>query len=415
MKFLSLVGALVVTSSSRAFAPLYAASVQRTAPSALFSSAPPPDATQELDEAAIQWELLRKHHAKGSWKGIWTSYNYIGDVIDETVASVDLDVADDKKTISQTHTIVVGAKRSDCATCFDSMETKSFPVAKYTAENMLKSRTAASSMVNGPSLLKSGVMATELILSHGDGRLRVTFQHAPVWAAGVEPGSCPPQGLKLFRCMISREALRATAPTAETEAADVPAEGNPTFYRPVPPFDWHKKWGGTAWTWGPQAGDRGWSLEELDDEDAWHGTAPPETWNLRLQGGIFVQAPRVITEGEAGLCRLAWLPDSDTLLRVETGVTALQPMFMDDDTLAGFEPPSLASLRCDILDNLGDLEGEPDFATKKAMFDAPSPEADATETTDSSGDDAEAAKSSSDDDADDDDSGLQAIRNAMSL
>jgi hypothetical protein len=42
--------------------------------------------------------------------------------------------------------------------------------------------------------------------------------------------------------MISREARRATAPTAETEEASPPTEGNPVFFRPVPPFDWHKKW-----------------------------------------------------------------------------------------------------------------------------------------------------------------------------
>merc|ERR1719437_123363 len=46
------------------------------------------------DDPAIQWELFNKHHAKGSWKGVWTSYDYIGDVIDETVASVDLNKMD---------------------------------------------------------------------------------------------------------------------------------------------------------------------------------------------------------------------------------------------------------------------------------------------------------------------------------
>jgi Domain of unknown function (DUF3598) len=315
----------------------------------------PNDLTEE-DDIEIQWDLFKRHHAKGSWKGVWTSYDYIGDVIDETIASVDLNLKDDGQSIEHTHTIVVGAKRSDCATCFDSMETKTLPIAQYTPSNLRKCRLAAVSMVNGPSLLRSGAMATELVLAHGDGRVRVLLQHAPVWEKGVEPGSCPPQGLKLFRCLVSREALRPTAPTAETEAGSPPAKGNPVFFRPVPPFDWHKKWGGTSWTWGPNTGNRGWSLEEMEETDAWHGITPVETWNLRLPGGVFVQAPRVVTNSVAGICRLAWLPDDENLLRVEASVMALRPMLLDDDTMVGFEPPSLASLRCDMMKKLGELE-----------------------------------------------------------
>lgn len=75
-----------------------------------------------------------------------TTYDYIGDVIDETVASVDLNAKknnDGEDFIEHTHTIVIGAKRSDCKTCFDSMEQKILPVSQYTPENILqKSRLA---------------------------------------------------------------------------------------------------------------------------------------------------------------------------------------------------------------------------------------------------------------------------------
>jgi len=316
------------------------------------------------DDPSIQWELLNKHHAKGSWKGIWTTYDYIGDVIDETVASVDLnyrkETDEGQDVVEHTHTIVVGAKRSDCETCFDSMEQKTLPVQKFTPDNILqKSRLAGVSMVNGPSILRSGAMATELILSHGDGRVRVTFHHAPVWERGVEPGSCPPQGLKLFRTMLSREAIRPTAPTVETEAKETPKEGNPTFFRPVPPFNWHKKWRGTSWTWGPQTGNRGWAVGELEETDSWHGITPVECWNLRLPGGVHVQAPRIISDATVGICRLAWLPDDETLLRVEAGVSALQPKVIEDDLMVGFEPPSLTSLRCDMMEKAGELENAP--------------------------------------------------------
>ncbi len=289
-----------------------------------------------------------------------TSYDYIGDVIDETVASVDLNPSGGGDEIEHTHTIVVGAKKSDCETCFDSMEQKTLPVQKYTPDNILqKSRLAGISMVNGPSILRSGAMATELILKHGDGRVRVVFNHAPVWAKDVEPGSCPPQGLKLFRTMVSREATRPTAPTFETEAKEAPEKGNPVFFRPVPPFNYHKKWRGTSWTWGPQSGNRGWAVEELDETDAWQGITPVDCWNLRLPGGIHVQAPRIITDATVGICRMAWLPDDETLLRVEAGVSALQPMVVEDDMMIGFEPPSLTSLRCDMLEKAGELENAP--------------------------------------------------------
>ena len=74
--------------------------------------------------------------------------------------------------------IVTDAKLSDCATCFDSMQTKDLPVAEYTKDMLLnkKIRCAANSLVIGPTLLRSGVMAMELVLSQGDARLRTILQ-----------------------------------------------------------------------------------------------------------------------------------------------------------------------------------------------------------------------------------------------
>ena len=241
-------------------------------------------------------------------------------------------------------------------------------------------------MVIGPSVLKSGAMSTELVLRHGDGRVRVTFQHAPVWERGVEPGSCPPQGLKLFRTVVSKEKLRPITPedtegtiqgppTAEEEKSNPPQPGNPKFFRPVPPFFWHAKWSGTSWTWGPQTGDRGWAIQEMDEVDSWHGRPAGDatgTWSLRLPGGILIQCPRVIVGGNAGICRLAWMPEDEglpgtsndggtaKLLRVEASVSALEPVISDDDEnmMVGFYPPSLGSLRSDIMEKIGELEGQ---------------------------------------------------------
>ena len=64
----------------------------------------------------------------------------------------------------------------------------------------------------------------------------------------------------------------------------------------------------------------------------------------------------LITDAATEICRLAWLPDDDTLLRVEAGVTALQPMIVEEDMMIGFEPPALSSLRCDMMKKVGELE-----------------------------------------------------------
>jgi len=325
----------------------------------------------------------------GEWWGKWETYNYMGDVQSSNVGAVSLQPDSESKSVTHTHRILSSSTSSDCPTCFSSSEVTTLPpIATYTPETLgIRHRCAASGMVVGPSLLKSGAMSTELVLRHGDGRVRVTFQHAPVWERGVEPGSCPPQGLKLFRTMVSKERLRPASPDGidesiiqgppsyDEEKSNPPVPGNPRFFRPIPPFKWHAKWSGTSWTWGPQTGDRGWSLSEVDEADAWHGRPMGDatgTWSLRLGGGVLLQCPRVIVGGNAGICRLAWLPEDDgevgtledgntaKLLRVEASVNALEPIVSEDDEdmMVGFYPPSLGSLRTDVLEKVGELEGQ---------------------------------------------------------
>ena len=292
---------------------------------------------------------------------------------------------DDSNSVTHTHRILSSSTQSDCTTCFSSSEVTTLPVATYAPETLgRRNRCAAQGMVIGPSVLKSGAMSTELVLRHGDGRVRVTFQHAPVWERGVEPGSCPPQGLKLFRAVVSKEKLRPIVedgegtiqgpPSADEEQASPPPPGNPRFFRPIPPFKWHAKWAGTSWTWGPQTGDRGWQIEEVDEADAWHGRPTGDqtgTWSLKLPGGVLIQCPKVIVGGMAGICRLAWLPEDEgevgteydgnraKLLRIEASVSALEPVISEEDSemMVGFYPPSLGSLRTDVLEKMGELEG----------------------------------------------------------
>lgn len=222
-------------------------------------------------------------------------------------------------------------------------------------------------------------MATELVLSHQDGRIRIVYQYAPVWEKDIEPGSCPPQGLKLFRILVSKEVLRETPTTYQSEQSsdnNIGSDSNSiSFYRSIPPYKWHKKWSGTSWTWGIQAGNRGWKIDELDanSDDAWHGISPPSLWNLRIPGGIYIQCPRVITqslltsteydttESTSALFRFAWLPNDETLLRLEVGIVASKPLIDNDGDMIGFQPPKLISYRCDMLNNGGELENQPTF------------------------------------------------------
>ncbi|KAL7545301.1 hypothetical protein ACHAWF_008655 [Thalassiosira exigua] len=349
-----------------------------------------PDAPRTAaEDAVLQWDLFTRHHARdGEWWGIWDTFDYMGDSVDKAAAGVCLTPSEKGDAVTHAHKMVASSTQSDCATCFSSSEVTTMPtIATYTPETLgRRIRCAANGMVAGPSVLRSGAMSTELVLRHGDGRVRATFQHAPVWERGVEPGSCPPQGLKLFRAVVAKEKLRPGEnyegvegtiqgpPSPEEEKEDPPSPGNPRFFRPVPPFKWHAKWSGTSWTWGPQTGDRGWAISEVDEADAWHGRPAGDaagTWSLRLPGGVLIQCPRVVVGGAAGLCRLAWMPEDDgeagtpedgnraKLLRIEASVSALEPVISDEDEemMVGFHPPSLGSLRTDVLEKVGELEG----------------------------------------------------------
>lgn len=372
----------ILTSSSRFF--FLTSSKSKTA---IFSS----KSQQQQDEQdQIQWDLFLKHQARGKWRGTWTSYDYMGDVLDETIGSVNLLLDPELQTVQHTHEIVQGKISSDCKTCFDSENVKTIHVANYSRGNIGTYRCASLAMCAGPSLMmRSGVMSTELVLTNSgngsggdngigaaDKRLRVIYQHAPVWERGVEPGSCPPHALKLFRTMVAREVLLSVNDRDSEKEGQTDVDPRNIFRNAVPPYEWHQKWGGSSWTWGPQSGDRGWSIEELEEVDAWHGRPTGDTsdvWAMRLSGGILLQCPRIISTGRVGLCRLAWLlPEEEgeekRLLRVEAGIMALEPVIDEEnDVMLGFYPPDLASLRCDVLQKYGELENVSMIEKLKSM------------------------------------------------
>ena len=183
---------------------------------------------------------------------------------------------------------------------------------------------------------------------------------------------------------------------------------------------------------GEEAGDRGWSIEEMEEGDAWHGRPTGDTsdvWGMRLPGGILLQCPRVITTGRAGLCRLAWLPEDDAeegtaadgdtakLLRVEASVVALEPILDEDnDVMLGFYPPKLGSLRCDVLQKVGELENTSMLEKLKKMGETDSQIDGSIAPQDENGfATGEEGDGSGEDETPLDDSGLDTIRNALKL
>ena len=64
-------------------------SIIRTKSSKLHITNGSPDAPKTIEEdAALQWGLFTKHHAidNAEWWGTWSTYNYMGDLEDSTVA-----------------------------------------------------------------------------------------------------------------------------------------------------------------------------------------------------------------------------------------------------------------------------------------------------------------------------------------
>jgi hypothetical protein len=130
----------------------------------------------------IQWELFRKHHARfrdapddgpvtTSWVGRWTTYDYVGDILLETMPAAvnymytSAPSSNDAK-VQVTHTISTGSVSSDCATCFDDPNmSRTIPITVYTPESIgSKTRLGACSMVVGPSILqKSGTSTSSSI------------------------------------------------------------------------------------------------------------------------------------------------------------------------------------------------------------------------------------------------------------
>lgn len=108
----------------------------------------------------VQWELFKQHHV-GSWKGLWTTYDAMGDKLLESAAVVDNALSGDKNAVEVAQSIIQESVSADCPTCFDSSTTKDLPKAIYDAtvpdwSSQYRLKFGANGMVVGPKVLKTG-------------------------------------------------------------------------------------------------------------------------------------------------------------------------------------------------------------------------------------------------------------------
>ncbi|GMI60838.1 hypothetical protein ScalyP_jg10867 [Parmales sp. scaly parma] len=270
----------------------------------------------------------------------------------------------DSETVSQTHTIPTSTTKSDCETCFDSSNSKTMLVTTHTLQNINERKHfGGRGYITGPTVTRSGNMITELCLGCPNGeageRVRVIFQHAPVWSEEVDGGG-PPDGLKLFRTVVCLESSTPPPSAAAAETAQPP---------PPPPFKWHGKWAGRSWTYGETSGDQAWTVPLLDEADSWHGRVRGDVdnvWGLKVgQGRVVLQAPKVVVSGRVEVFRVAWLKGDEEMHRVEGGVVAMEKI--EDLGLEGeggggggvrLAPPRLVTFRSDELVKVGEVDLE---------------------------------------------------------
>mmetsp|Transcript_36934 Transcript_36934/g.90907 ORF Transcript_36934/g.90907 Transcript_36934/m.90907 type:complete len:432 (+) Transcript_36934:72-1367(+) len=323
----------------------------------------------EAREAESQFETF-KTLSLGSWCGVWHTYDHMGDQIDDVRVDTLFSESDDGETLAHEQTIWAGQVSSDCERCTDSVDLRRMPLGVYRKGELRKHTIVGPGVINGPSVLRSGAMSTEMSLRYGRGRVRVTFQHAPVRLAGT-PETAPPDGLKIFRVVVARETLNQYPPTPASEQSEPPPGGDPVFWRGVSPFKWHAVWGGHSWTFGQENGHLLWDVPELEEADAWHGRPrgdAKDVWTLKLAGGLLLQCPVVVRGGEVETFRLAWLPSDQILRRAEARIAALEQQASDDDGMITLSPPRLIFGRVDALERRGDLPDVP------VLIDAPDQE-----------------------------------------
>ena len=307
--------------------------------------------TAETDFADAQWQLYAAQ--SGRWEGVWTTFDSQG--IEQLAHTGCWDVS--LEGDDAVHRMEVPGPDG---------YPRQIPVGTYTKGKLGRQTCAGAGMVSGPTLLRSGLMSTELLLRYGASRLRVAVQHAPAEAnEGVEDAV---PALLCFRCVVARERCDAElgAPTREVEATrwqghedDLPDDKDNThFWKGRSPYSWRRDWVGESDVAIRDTLEHFELPDGLEEDESWHEStrSGEASYNLALPGGIRVQAPQIIPAAQPVPIRVAWMPNAQTLLRAEGVVTALEAVEGSDERLA---PPRLVTFRADCLKDRGPKPGDP--------------------------------------------------------
>jgi hypothetical protein len=162
-----------------------------------------------------QWDLFVTHHT-GHFYGIQAGYDPEEPTVEDYLyCEQRLELSADGAEVKHVSSLVLGEIRADCETCFDSERLKSKDVGTYRV-GKLKSRLCANVEVRGPGLTPRGI-STEVVMRHGDGRVRVLLAHAPVEFADVAGVGSVPCVYALKDVVIVRERLKQRPLKADTD------------------------------------------------------------------------------------------------------------------------------------------------------------------------------------------------------
>ncbi|CAM9100799.1 unnamed protein product [Ascophyllum nodosum] len=263
-----------------------------------------------------EWNDYKAAHA-GNWQGMWTTYNAAGNQqggSDRMDALIEL--SPDGETLRHVNILYVGSIDSECSTCFDSVETREIPLGLFTKDKF-KHRAFGPVYLNGPRVTRRGDMNIEVGIRNANRRVRCIVTHRPQFDGVVQR----PQ-LVLERIVLVNE---TSAQEGRGQVVDLPWSH---FKMPR----WLGLWRGRNMVLdacsdvdvGRVSNSKSNSNELAWREEIWapshlrkcrcSGVAGDDTHAdthalLELDGGVRVEAPKVVLGGEPAEMSLRWATD----------------------------------------------------------------------------------------------------------
>lgn len=277
---------------------------------------------------SAQWELYIKNHA-GYWKGVQTGYDPENDeVADFMYTEVNLAKNDRNTEIVHTNSYVQGEIRSDCEVCFDSERLKSKQVGVYVL-GKLRSRLCANVEIRGPGVTPNG-LSTEIVFRHGDGRIRALLAYSAIDFMEIECMGVVPSTFLLKDIVVVRERLNS-------RPYDLDVGPDPMWIKPQSTaFEGSYEGQRQRFTSSGDLSSDSVSFPSLppckvtddivDDmlstnmEDNLIIRKPPapvpidDMFRRVLKGGLFIEAPWIISTDVEVRARVSWKPDSENKL-----------------------------------------------------------------------------------------------------